>query len=82
MAGMATRKVYVFWAVILLALLTLLELDSIYWLLFFLWRSAAEPALNYLWFPRIYTWLAVSIIIGISWIALMVWIVRRERKSD
>jgi hypothetical protein len=81
MARMAAKKHYVLGAVILLALLTLIELDSVYWLLFFLWRSAALPVSNNLWFPRIYFWLAVSIAIGATWIGLLIWIVRHGRKA-
>src|ERR1700737_4222714 len=82
MAGMATKKRYIPWAWILLVLLTLLSLDSIYWLIFFLWRSAAEPAVNNLWLPRIYIWLSPFIITGIAWVTLLIWVVRRGRKSD
>ena len=50
---MAKRKL--FWVRIsLLVLATLFELDALYWLLFFLWRSAADPAQNALWHSRIY----------------------------
>ena len=78
---MAAKKQYVLGAVILLALLTLIELDSVYWLLFFLWRSAAQPVSNNLWLPRIYLWLAVSIIIGATWIGLLICIVQHGRKT-
>ena len=80
MAGMAAKKPQILWAVI--ALVALLGLDSIYWLLFFLWRSAAEPALNHFWLPRIYVWLVSCIITGTTWIALMIRAVRYRRASD
>jgi hypothetical protein len=82
MAGIAAKKRGVLWVVILFTLLTLIGLDSVYWLLFFIWRSAAQPADNTLWRPRIYAWLAASIITGVAWIALLIWTVRHRRNSN
>lgn len=82
MAGMEAKKRGVHWVVILFILLTIIGLDSIYWLLFFLWRSAAQPADNALWLPRIYAWLAASAITGVAWIALLIWTVRHRQNSN
>ncbi len=57
---------------VLLILLTLVGLDAIYWLLFCIWRSAAEPANTSILLPRIYEWLAITIVAGVAWIALLV----------
>jgi hypothetical protein len=78
---MAIKKRYILWAGIFLLLLTFLSLDAIYWLLFFIWRSAAETALNGLWLPRIYIWLAVFTISVIAWISLLIWIIRQGHQS-
>jgi hypothetical protein len=80
MAGMTKKKNYMIGRV-LLVLLTLIGFDSAYWLLFFIWRSAAEPANNALWLPRIHGWLACSIITGLAWVVLLVWMLRGKRRS-
>jgi hypothetical protein len=67
------------WGVLILA--TLFGLDAAYWLLFFLWRSAADPANNHLWFPRIYGWFAVSVFALAVWIADAIWLFRHRHKS-
>jgi hypothetical protein len=76
---MAQHKL--FWVRIsLLVLTTLVGLDGLYWLLFFLWRSAADPAQNALWHSRIYFWSAVSVAALIAWFALVVSILRDRKK--
>ncbi len=79
MAGMGANKRGVIWVVILFTLLTLIGLDSVYWLLFFIWRNAAQPTDNALWLPRIYAWLAASTITGVAWIALLIWTIRHRK---
>jgi len=72
----------VFWIRIgLLILITLVGLDALYWLLFFLWRSAAEPARHALWNSHICIWLAVSVAALVVWSALVVWMLRDRRKQ-
>ena len=63
----------------LLVLATFIGLDGLYWLLFSLWRSAADPANSALWHSQIYRWLAVSIIALVGWIGLLVWIFKGRR---
>jgi hypothetical protein len=64
----------------LLIFATLVGLDGLYWFLFFLWRSAANPGNNALWLLQIYKWLAVSATAFVSWIGLLVWIVKGRKK--
>ncbi len=64
----------------LLFLATLLGLDGLYWLLFFLWRSAADPANNAIWHSHIYGWLAVCAVALVGWTALLVWILKSRKK--
>jgi uncharacterized membrane-anchored protein len=66
--------------IFLLILVTLIGLDAVYWLLFFLWRCAADPSNNALWWPRVLIWFAVSTIAFAGWIILLVWILRRRKK--
>lgn len=68
-------------ASVLLILVTLIGLDAVYWLLFYLWRSAADPS-NALWRTRIYIWFAVSTTALAGWIALLIWIINGRKKSQ
>ncbi|ADW71406.1 hypothetical protein AciX9_4460 (plasmid) [Granulicella tundricola MP5ACTX9] len=77
---MAKRKL--FWVRIsLLVLVTLFGLDALYWLLFFLWRSAADPAQNALWHSRIYLWSATGVTALFAWVALVFWILRDRKRT-
>jgi len=65
----------------LLLLLALCGVHSVYHLTNFLCMARAEPAYQSLWLARIYLWCAVSLSIGLIWIALLILIVRRGRLS-
>ena len=54
------------WAKIALVLLTLGEIDSIYWVLFSAWMTAYPFANSSLWRTRLYLWLTASLLTGIS----------------
>jgi hypothetical protein len=71
----------VFWArTVLLVVTTLLGLYGLYWVLFFLWRSAAEPAQQAIWNSRIYIWAAVSFAAFVVWCVLVAWILKDRKK--
>jgi hypothetical protein len=65
------------WA--LLLVLTIAGLDATYWLLFFLWRSAAEPINNTLWRPRIYGWLSADLVCLAIFIIVATYLVKSRR---
>jgi uncharacterized membrane-anchored protein len=73
MAGMSANKRKLI-GVFLLALVTLVGLDAVYWLLFFIWRTAADPSNNAIWWPHIYIWFATAVGALAGWIVLLVWI--------
>jgi hypothetical protein len=78
---MNTRSIrHALWGVLLLV--TLFGLDAAYWLLFSLWRAAADPANNYIWFPRIYGWFAASVFALAVWIADATWLYRHRQKPQ
>lgn len=82
MAQLGAKKRSALWILILFTLLTLIGLDSVYWLLYFIWRSAAQPSNNAVWLPHIYAWLAASTITGVAWIALLIWAIHHRRSSN
>jgi hypothetical protein len=68
------------WAMILLVLLTLGEIFSMYYAIFFIWIMAHHATgLHELW-GRVYIWLAVSLLIGLVWIAVAIWLFRNQPK--
>ena len=71
------------WAKILLALLTLCGIYSVYCAAFCIWMTAIprEQALLGLWQTQAYIWLTESILIGLCWIALLVWLFLQRRKG-
>jgi hypothetical protein len=71
---------YVLWSILLLV--PLFGIDAAYWLLFFLWRAAADPANNHIWFLRIYGWFAAGVFALAVWIADAIWLFRHRRKSQ
>ena len=70
------------WMSGLLFLLALCGVHSVYHLTNFLCMARAEPAHEDLWLARIYLWCAVSLSIGLTWIALLIAVVRRGRLTD
>jgi len=69
------------WMSLVFLLLTLGGVHSVYWLTRFLWMAAAEPAHKRLWTAQIHTWLAICLLLGISWIFLLMLLVREERSA-
>ena len=68
------------WAMVLLVLLTLGEIFSMYYAVFFVWVMAHHASgLHELW-GRVYIWLAVSLLIGLVWIVLAIWLFRNQAK--
>jgi uncharacterized membrane-anchored protein len=80
MAGMAANERRLI-GIFLLVLVTLAGLEAVYWLLFFVWRTAADPSTNSLWWPRIYIWFAASVGALAGWIALLVWILKARKAN-
>jgi hypothetical protein len=80
--GCMTENKFYWIGIPLLVLATLVGLDGLYWLLFFLWRSAADPANNGVWHSHICRWSAVSAIALVGWIGLLVWIFKGRKKLD
>jgi hypothetical protein len=78
--GPAIRKHFDEWASVLLVLLALCGLESVYRLSSFLWMATAEPAYKHVWLDRIYLWIAISLSLGISWIALLIALVAHGRR--
>jgi heme/copper-type cytochrome/quinol oxidase subunit 2 len=68
------------WAKIALVLLTLGEMVSVYQVLFCAWMTAYQPASASEWRARFYVRLTTSVLIGLLWIALVVWLIRQRRK--
>ncbi len=52
----------------LLFLVSILGLFCAYWLLFYLWRSAADPANNFIWQPHILGWFLACVVALALWI--------------
>lgn len=65
----------------LLILLPLGCIHSVYRLTRLLWIASAEPAHKSLWIAQIYTWSATSLLLGASWILLLMLLIREERSS-
>ena len=81
MTALAQRKHSDAWASILLLLLAFCGLNSIYRLTVFLWMARAQPAYTHVWLMQIWVWLAVSLLLGVSWIALFLMLVRHGHQS-
>jgi hypothetical protein len=73
---------FITWLGLGLILLTLGGVHSVYWLTRFLWMATAEPAHKSLWATHIYAWASVSLLVGLSWITLLVLLVREERLAN
>lgn len=69
-------------ASIALVLLTLGALNSFYWLAFSFWMTAYPYTNASEWRPRVYVWLATTIVIGLAWGALAVWLFRQRRRRE
>jgi len=66
--------------VILLVLLTLAEMFSFYCAVLYLWVMAHHASgLHEMW-GRVTIWLAVSLLIGLVWIAVAGWLFRNQTK--
>ena len=78
-ADMAKRLTII--ASFALVLLTIGGLLSVYQLLFAVWMTAYPKADTAAWQVRFYVRLAVTLGIGVCWVALAVWMVRRGRSS-
>jgi hypothetical protein len=76
---MANKKL--FWAKVILALLTLVAAISFYQVIFCAWMTAYSPGNAGEWRGRFYIRLATSLIVGILWIAAVVWLIRQKRRS-
>jgi hypothetical protein len=76
---MTRRNIVGAW--ILLTLLTLGELYSLYSTVFFLWMTAYYTTNLDHWRNLVYIWLAVSLLIGLLWIVLVVWLLQKRRKT-
>jgi hypothetical protein len=81
MQTIAVRRHSDAWGTILLVLLPLGGLESVYRLTNFLCMAKAEPAFAHLWMARIWMWLLVSLLLGISWIVLLLMLVRHGRQG-
>ena len=81
MGALAIRRHSDAWASILLVLLALGGLESVYRLTIFVWLAEAQPAYSYEWLSRIWIWLAISLFLGVSWIALLAMLVRHGRQG-
>jgi hypothetical protein len=66
------------WAIVLLCILTLAGLLSIYQTLFDLWMTAYPYATTGDWATRFYVRLATTIVIGVLWTTIVVWLVRQK----
>lgn len=60
----------------LLFLVSLVGIFCVYWLAFYVWRSAADPANNSVWHARILVWFDASIIVLLVWIADVIAFIR------
>jgi hypothetical protein len=67
------------WARIALIILPLCGLISIYQVLFDMWMTAYPFADTHVWRMRFYVRLGTTVVIGVCWIALAVWLYSRNR---
>ena len=65
-----------------LAFLAVVELFCMYWLLFSVWMTAYPFADKLLWRSRVYVWALLSGIIGLSLVAIIIWLFRHRRKEN
>jgi hypothetical protein len=70
------------WAKILLASLTLCGMYSTYWTLGSVWVMGESHQDPRVWRTRAYIWLTESILIGICWSGLLVWLVCEKSLRD
>jgi hypothetical protein len=72
-----------FWAKLLLALLTLVELVTLYQILFDIWMTAYPPAAPNLTFWRhlLVIRLSTAVVTGLLWIATAAWLFRHRRRD-
>lgn len=76
------KRHFIPWLGFLLIVLTLGGIHTVYWLTRFLWMAAAQPAHKSLWTSQIYTWSAVSLLLGAGWIFLLMLLIREERSPS
>ena len=69
------------WAKITLALLTTAGLVSFYQTAFAVWMTAYPFVNNAEWRTRFYVRLTVTVVIGLLWVTLAVWLFRPRRKD-
>jgi hypothetical protein len=69
----------IMWASITLGVVTLGGFFSLYQVLFDVWMTAYPYANTSEWRTRLYIRLTTTIVIGIFWSALAVWLVRHRR---
>lgn len=70
------RRVSLVAAAVLLALLSLGILDAGYWILFYYWRSAAEPRFDARWWSEARMWMTYAGLMAVAWIAVGAWLLR------
>jgi hypothetical protein len=69
------------WAIVILVFLTITGLLSIYRVLFDVWMTAYPFANAHEWRMRLCVNLAITVVIGLFWIALAIWLFRRRGQS-
>jgi hypothetical protein len=75
------RRRKIIWASVTLVLLTLGGLVSLYQLCFDVWMTAYPLANANEWRTRLYIRLATTIVIGLFWGTLAVWLSRQRRQD-
>jgi hypothetical protein len=71
----------IIWASVALGVLTLGGLDSLYWLAFDVWMTAYPLVNPNEWRPRFYIQLIVTVVVGLLWGLLAVWLFRQRRQG-
>lgn len=70
------------WAKVILALLTLVAAFSLYQVIFCAWMTAYVAPENVgEWRGRFYIRLTTSLVVGMLWIAAVIWLIRQKRRS-
>jgi len=64
---------------VLLAVLTLGEICSLYWVAFLVWMGRYHAIDPNAWWGHVSIWLGVSLLIGLVWIAFAVWLFRSHQ---
>ena len=68
-------------AKVVLGILGLCEVYALYWLSFSLWMTAYPFANNAMWRTHLYGWLGASVVVGLLWVAVLVWLIRQRRSK-